>query len=191
MGMRSADRNAKQFACQHIRRSRAASHIRGPAGRQATVNSLRPPKSEFKDGIAFRGKADPGGFGGNQSLKVNRIQKEGFDQLGLPDGTFHPKQWFLWKYEPTFRHSIHIALEFEVRQMEQKLTVKKAGTVRIPESGQIIKIAGVKGKALEPVDHIVESAGNGVSSFENRMPEKEIENSFDWPVLFSSNPGPW
>ena len=75
---------------------------------------MSPTQAKFIDRIAASGLADPGGFGRNQTFKVNKIKQDALDQLALDYGSLNPNQGFMGKDNGAFGNRINVTNEIHL-----------------------------------------------------------------------------
>ena len=117
VGHRSEDRNSEIFPCKNRRRSGKSRQITGARGHQPGLRSMRPPQPEIDQLLARCRKDHSRRLGGDQRLKVEDVDKAGFDQLRLRKRRGHPNDRFVGEENGAFRHGIDVAGEAQAPEV--------------------------------------------------------------------------
>ena len=76
--MGAAHRDAEDFPGEHVGGGRTAADVGRAARGERAVRSLGAAKAELDDRFALGGLANPGGFGGDESLEIEDVEQRGF-----------------------------------------------------------------------------------------------------------------
>ena len=117
VGHRSEDRNSEILPCKNRRRSGKSRQITGARGQQPGLRSMRAPQPEIDQLLARDGKDHSRRLGGDHRLKVEDVDKPGFDQLRLRKRRDHPNDRFVLEENSALRHGIDIAGKTQAREV--------------------------------------------------------------------------
>src|SRR5215510_15492906 len=110
----AVNREAEHLARLDVRRAPAAAD-EGRASRiDPRAEAMSAPRPEFDYSVALRRLDDTGGLGRYQSLKIDRREQIGLDDLSLDQRRGHPQQRLPRKGQRPFRHRPDLPAEAEV-----------------------------------------------------------------------------
>ncbi len=113
IGMRHGPiyRNVEDHACQDSGGPVEARDITRPRCHQARLGSVGAPEPKIHQQLAWGGENAASCLGGDQRLKVDKIQQSALHELRLSDGGRDTQDGLIGKEHGSFRHRVHVSRE--------------------------------------------------------------------------------
>ena len=150
---------------------RKSRQVTGSRGHQPGLPSVRPPQPKIDQLLAGCGKHHPCRLGSDKGLKVEDVDKAGFDQLRFRKRRGHPDDRFVSEENATFRHGIDIASKAQAREVIEK-PIRKP--IVLPEP---IDVFVRELQVLKKVEGLLQSSRHEEASASWKPTHEELEYS--------------
>ncbi|MGA7993708.1 MAG: hypothetical protein WCA28_02230 [Bradyrhizobium sp.] len=171
MGHRSENRNAEVFPCKDRRRPVKSRQIAGARSHQPRLRAMGPSQPEIDQLLAWGCKDHSRRLGGDHRLKVEDVDKAGFDQLRLRQRRDHPNDRLVGEEDGAFRHGIDVAAEAQTREVIEE-SVRKAIVLPEPFDLFVRKL-----QVLKKVEGLFQSCRHEEASASWKPTHEELEYS--------------
>jgi hypothetical protein len=104
----------------------------------ARIGTLGTAKTKFKHRVTLGGRADAGGFGGDERLEIDDVKDGRFNQLGFKYGCPNPDHRLMGKHDRAFRHTPDVAGKVKIPQLAEKRRFKADAFKVLP--GPLVKM---------------------------------------------------
>ena len=144
-------RDPEPFFGEH-RRGAGKSHDIARARRHhAGLGAVCPAQPEIDQRLVGRREPHARGLGGDQRLKMQNVDKPGFDQLRLRQRRRDPQDRLVGEEYRAFRHRMHVAAKAQRREIVEH-AFPEPTIVRKP-----IDLAGREAQILQKVERLFET----------------------------------
>ena len=161
----------KSFRARTVAVPVKSRQIAGARGHQPGLRSMRPSQPEIDQLLAGCCKDHSRRLGGDHRLKVEDVDKAGFDQLRLRKRRGHPNDRFVSKEDGAFRHGIDVAGEAQTREVIEE-SIRKP--IVLPEP---IDLFVRELQVLEKVERLLQSCRHEEASARWKPTHEELEYS--------------